>query len=53
MLVTPIERRTPISAVCLKRFDPMLAESAKKHKNMLMIMIVSKTLFSILTDLGS
>ena len=41
----PIERKTPISLVCSYRFADILAERAKKHKNITMIMIELKTLF--------
>ena len=33
MLVKPIERRTPTSFDCSTRFEDMLVDSAKKHRN--------------------
>ena len=41
----PIARRTPISLVYSYKFADILAESAKKHRNIVIAMIISKVLF--------
>ena len=42
VVVIPIERSTPNSLADSKRFADMFVESAKKHKNIVINMIVSK-----------
>ena len=41
----PIARRTPISLVYSYKLADILAESAKKHRNIVIAMIISKVLF--------
>ena len=47
----PIARRTPISFVYSYRLADILAERAKKHRNMVIAMIMSKVLFMSLVIL--
>ena len=44
-LLNPIERRTPISLVCSYRFADILAERAKKQRDIVITMIELNTLF--------
>ncbi len=41
----PIARRTPISLVYSYKLADILAERAKKHRNIVIAMIISKVLF--------
>ena len=52
ILVNPIDLRTAISFVCSYRLADIFAESAKKHKNIVMTIIVLNALFMILTILS-
>ena len=50
--VKPIDLSTPISFAYSKRLAAMLVESAKKHKNIVIAMIVLNTLFSVAISLS-